>query len=137
MSKSIVWVHGDCLNPQQKALQKFPDVPAIFVWDEQLLRRRNISLKRIVFIYECLLELPVVIRKGNVVAELLAFAEENGADQIVTTHSVSPGFSGIARQLAQAKLRVVVCVEDAFVEMPASPDLKRFSHYWRQAQRHL
>ncbi|HLO88451.1 MAG TPA: hypothetical protein VK203_26070 [Nostocaceae cyanobacterium] len=37
MSKAIVWVHGDCLSPQNPALLEYPKSPAIWVWDDALI----------------------------------------------------------------------------------------------------
>ncbi|HRF95569.1 MAG TPA: hypothetical protein PLZ51_10255, partial [Aggregatilineales bacterium] len=76
---TIVWVHGDNLSPYNPALLEGKNAPALFVWDEKLLTEWHISLKRIVFIYECLLELPVIIRKGDVAQELVQFSQENYA----------------------------------------------------------
>ena len=78
----IVWIHADCLSPEHPGLVVYPDAPAIFVWDDELLDRWQISLKRITFIYECLLELPVTIRRGNVAEEVTQFALEQGAEQV-------------------------------------------------------
>jgi hypothetical protein len=68
-TRPIVWIHGDCLSPYGPALTAYPGAPAIWVWDDALLEEWRISLKRIVFIYECLLDLPVVIRRGDVATE--------------------------------------------------------------------
>ncbi len=62
----LIWVHGDCLNPHNPALAAYPDAPAVFVFDEELLEQYQVSFKRLVFIYECLLEIPnLQIRKGG------------------------------------------------------------------------
>ncbi len=66
MTYPVVWVHGDVLSPYGPALKVYPDAPAIWVWDDALIEEWQLSLKRITFIYECLLELPVVIRRGDV-----------------------------------------------------------------------
>ncbi len=95
MEKPIVWVHGDCLSPKNPALQAYPEAAAIWVWDDALLEEWKISLKRIVFIYECLLELPVTIRRGDVAKEVVAFAQEQGADGVATAESPSPRFEVI------------------------------------------
>jgi hypothetical protein len=137
MSDRIVWVHGDYLNPHQPALRDHPQAPAVFVWDDALLHRRQINLKRIVFLYECLLDLPVAIRRGRPVAEITAFAREHRAATVVTMHSVSPGFARICRALRANGLQVEVIDPEPFVELPDEPDLRRFSRYWRAAQKHL
>lgn len=134
MTKTIVWIHGDCLDPQQAALREYPGAPAIWVWDETLLRRRQLSLKRILFIYECLLELPVSIRRGRVAELIRAFANEHQAETVVTAQSVSPGFKRICQALRQDGLQVVLIAPEAFVDLPAEADLRRFSRYWRAAQ---
>jgi hypothetical protein len=138
MEKPIVWVHGDCLSPEGAALSAYPDAPAIWVWDEALLTEWQISLKRIVFIYECLLELPVTIRRGDVVAEVVAFARERGADGVVTVESPSPRFKAICSDLEKAlSVKVDVRSPDLFVNYDGYIDLKRFSRYWRTAQKYV
>ena len=137
MSSTIVWIHGDNLNPHNPALAHHPGAAALFVWDEALLARRQVSLKRIVFIYECLLALPVTIRRGDVATELAAFAMEQGATRIATAGSPSPGFENIAQTLRAAGLQVIIYDEAPFVDLPPDTDLRRFSRYWRVAKERL
>ena len=99
---TIVWIHGDVLSPYGPALQSAPDAPAIFVWDDALLNQWQISLKRITFIYECLLELPVVIRRGDVAEQVTQFALEHDARRILTAESPSPRFRTICRSIADS-----------------------------------
>lgn len=125
----IVWVHGDCLRPTNPALVAYPEAPAIFVWDDALLRQRRISLKRIAFMYEALLELPVTMYRGDVVAQIDAFAQHQQATRIVTSASVAPRFRQIATQLRK-QYTVVVLPEPEFVELSANSDIRRFTRYW-------
>lgn len=133
---TIIWIHGDNLHPNGPALRANPGAPAVWVWDEALLREWRISLKRVVFMYECLLELPVSIRRGQIVAEIVAFAGEQGATQIATAASPSPRFAAICRKLEQAGLQVTVYDPEPFVAYNGRFDLKRFSRYWRVAQKY-
>ena len=132
---TIVWVHGDCLNPHGPALQLYPDAPAIWVWDDALLDQWQISLKRIVFIYECLLELPVVIRRGDVATEVMAFAVEHGAQRVATTESPSPRFRAVCKEMGRS-LKVQTLPVDPLINYDGHIDLKRFSRYWRVAERY-
>ena len=125
----IVWVHGDCLRITNPALAAYPDAPALFVWDDALLRQRRISMKRIVFMYEALLELPVAIYRGDVVAHIQAFAQQQQATRIVTSASVAPRFHHIVTQLRK-QYTVNVLPEPEFVELPAHSDVRRFTRYW-------
>jgi hypothetical protein len=136
MKKPIVWVHGDCLSPKNPALQDYPDAPAIWVWDDDLLEEWQISLNRIVFIYECLLELPVTIRRGDEAAQVVAFAREHGADGVVTTESPSPRFEAICNAIEDT-LEVQVRSPEPFLDYDGYVDLKRFSRYWRVAQQYV
>jgi hypothetical protein len=131
----IIWVHGDCLSPQNPALQACPGAPALFVWDDELLATYQLSLKRIVFITECLLELPVRIFRGDVAEVVLSFATEHGADAIVTTESPSPRFAVISRQLAE-NLPLRVLPIEPFVAVQEPLDLRRFSRYWQAVAPH-
>ena len=136
MSNQIIWIHGDCLSPKNPALDEYPNTPAIWVWDDVLLEEWQISLKRITFIYECLLELPVVIRRGDVAKEILAFAKENNARKVVTTDSPSPVFDTICDEIERSKELEIFEVEP-FFEYDGFIDLKRFSRYWKVAQQYV
>ncbi len=132
-SDGVIWIHGDCLDPHSAALRARSDRPAIWVWDEQLLATQQISLKRIVFLYECLLELPVTICRGDVAREVLRFARQHGAGHVVTMGSVSPGFQQIRGQIA-AEIPVVTYNKEPFVVIQDKVDLRRFSRYWQQVK---
>jgi hypothetical protein len=66
---AIVWIHADCLRRECAAFLQYPTAPAIFVWDDVVLRGYGLSLKRMVFLYECLLDLNVAIYRGDVAAQ--------------------------------------------------------------------
>jgi hypothetical protein len=134
LSKSIVWLHADCLSPYNPAMVKNPNVPAIFVWDDELLEEWQITLKRIVFIYECLLDLPVTIRRGNVEEKVVLFAQECGAGRIITNESPSPRFREICQRISHSMpsgSRLEVLRGEPLVSVDKEIDLKRFSRYWR------
>lgn len=133
---SIVWVHGDCLRPDNPALIHAPTAPALFVFDDELLRDYRISLKRLVFLYESLCELPVTIVRGDVAHELRTFATQHHATRIVTTASVAPRFQQIVTILKKSH-HVTVLAEEPFVDIPGHTDIKRFSRYWQAARPHL
>ena len=130
---TVVWVHGDCLSPYNPALQKYANAPAIFVFDDGLIKEWGISFKRIVFMYECLMELPVVIRRGDVVDQLLNFANQHGTMHIATSESVSPRFDMICQKL-DSQFDLEILKIEPFVEYDGDIDLKRFSRYWRKVQ---
>ena len=145
MQNPILWIHGEALGPANPALQAYPSRPAVFVFDTELLAGRSpttgdpattsqpVSLKRIGFLYECLLELPVSLRKGDVATEVLAFARAHGADGIVTSAGIDPRVAAICAALEQ-ELPVQVLEPQPFVELEERVDLWRFSRYWRRAE---
>ncbi len=136
MNKPIIWIHGDCLNPQNPALEEYPNAPAIWVWDEALIEEWQLGLKRLTFIYECLLELPVVIRRGDVAKEVLAFAKEHNAKKVVTADSPSPRFDAICDEIKRS-LELEVFEVDPFFDYDGYIDLKRFSRYWKVAEHYV
>lgn len=132
----IVWVHSDCLTKKGPALMAYPDAPALWVWDEALLRDWQVALHHSRFIYECIVDLPVSIRRGNVVTELHRFAQEHGATRIATTSTGNPGFLRICQELEANGLKVEI-YEDVPMLTPErvrSFDLNGFSRFWQQGQ---
>ena len=131
LSTPIIWIHGEALNPYNSAFQAFPGTPAIWVWDDDLLQKGAFSLKRILFIYECLLELPITICRGNVAEEVLQLAKSHKADRIITMDSPSPRFDTILNQI-EKHTPVTVLLDEPFVRYEDKLDLRRFSRYWRK-----
>jgi deoxyribodipyrimidine photo-lyase len=131
--KPVLWIHGEALGPANPALVAHPAVPAVFVFDRQLIAQAGLSLKRLGFLYECLLELPVTLRHGDVAEEVLAFARRHGADGVVTSAGVDPRFALLRERIA-AQLPLQVLEPEPFVELPEPVDLRRFSRYWRRAE---
>jgi deoxyribodipyrimidine photo-lyase len=148
MQRPILWIHGEALGPANPALLAYPGQPAVFVFDSALLAGRSpttgdpaghsepVSLKRIGFLYECLLELPVSLRKGDVAEEVLAFAKAHEADGIVTSAGTDPRVQAIHQTLEQ-HLPVQVLAVEPFVQLEEAVDLGRFSRYWRRAEREV
>lgn len=131
-AKTIIWVHADNLNPHSQAFVQAAGAPALFVFDDALLQAWGITLKRVVFMYECLLELPVTIRRGDVLEELMRFVAEHEAQRVLTSYSPSPRHAAICDALRQRlpHVRLDVLSEPAFVKAQQI-DLKRFSRYWQ------
>ena len=124
---SLFWMHGDGLRQASPA-------PALFVFDLAVLRRYKISLKRLVFLYECLLELEVEIERGSVREHLQQRLQQGGFRQVVTTDSPAPGFARICRQL-EGQVQVALLDEPDFLQEPeAGLDLTRFSRFWQKVQ---
>ena len=134
--RPLVWVHGEALGPANPALLAHPDAPALFVFDAGP-GAVPLAPGRLRFLRECLAELPVDGREGEVASELLAAAAALGADGIVTSRAVDPRFATIAAQVAVA-LPLHVLEPEPFVALPfdgpGAPELRRFSRYWRQAE---
>lgn len=125
----VVWVHSDGLNERDPALVAYPDAPALWVWDEDLLRNWLITIYQSRFIYDYLLKMPVTIRRGSVVTELMRFAQEHDTTRIVTTSTSNPGFLQICRQLQAHGFSVEIFEDQPMLafEQPRSFNLKWFS----------
>ena len=133
MLNPVLWIHGEALGPANPALVAHPGAPAVFVFDRELIAQAGLSLKRLAFLYECLLELPVTLRHGDVAQEVLAFARRHGADGVVTSAAVDPRFAVLRERIA-AQLPLQVLEPEPFVALPEPVDLRRFSRYWRRAE---
>ncbi len=127
---AVAWVHGDMLRPNHPALSPHAhDRPAIFVFDRDWTSR--ISLKPIGFVCECLAELPnVTVATAD---DLAAAVRDFAADRpIVTGDSPSPLVAKVAHELDATTIAT-----KPLAELEGRVDLKRFSRYWRTAEKAL
>lgn len=94
-----VWLTAESLGDADPALAAHPDVPAVFCFDEPLLRRLMLSGKRLVFLAETLADLatrrPVEIHRGRV-------ADELAGRRLAVTFAPVPGFRRRAAELEPA-----------------------------------
>ncbi len=131
--RPVLWIHGEGLGPANPAWAAAAKVPALFVFDRCRIAADGTSLKRLGFCYECLLEVPVVLRLGDPLEELLAFVERCGADGVIAQRPTDPHLGAIATALAE-KLPLQLLEPEAFVALESDPQLQRFNRYWRQAE---
>ena len=133
MKRPILWIHEEALGPANPALRAWPEAPALFVFDTRWIQNSRISRKRLGFLYETALELPLTLRKGDVAAEVLAFARRHQADGVVTSTGVDPRLQQIA-EAVETEMPLQELDPDPFVELSRPPRLGRFSRYWREAE---
>ena len=135
MSKQpLIWVHDDALGADQPIFRHYESAPAVYVFDDRVIEDRLYGIKRLGFITECLADLEVDTYRGDTVACLLAMADHYGTDTIAMMETPCPKLKEIAIDLRQ-QLTVDVVEASVFVDLEKEPDLKRFSRYWRQAQK--
>jgi hypothetical protein len=109
-----------------------PGSVAVFVWDDAYLQQMDYGFKRLLFIYETLLELDVCIVRGDLVDCLGRLAREQGG-RIRVPETPNPRLQQIAERLRD-EFEVDVIAELPFVSLTREPDLGRFFRYWNKAR---
>ncbi len=122
--KAVRWVQQDWLRASGAE-------PAVFVFDPETIA--EYSLKRIQFIYECLLEIPVEIRLGPYEDEVAGFARQHQAGTLVTTETPDPRARAAVEGLGR-EFTVRIETPEPFVTPAGEPGLKRFSRYWARVE---
>lgn len=96
-----VWLTAESLGTADPALAANPARPAVFVFDEPLLRTLRLSGKRLVFLAETLGELaaarPLEVRRGRVRTEL-------AGRSLAATWTPVPGWERISTALAPVEI---------------------------------
>lgn len=122
-----VWLTAESLGVRDPALAARPDLPAVFVFDEPLLRGLRLSRKRLVFLAETLAELgesrPLELMLGPPVDELRE-------RRLAVTFAPVPGFA-----LRAAALDVVAVLPYPWLVRPAGRDVSSHSAWVRHARR--
>lgn len=122
-------MHPDCLS----AAWFTPDDHAVFIFDDAYLTASGWGLKRILFVYETLIELPVEIHRGPTLLTLTALIASSGATGVVIPDSPDPWLRNCI-VLLRHLTTIDIVPTPAFVELTGKIDLKRFSRYWAKAE---
>jgi deoxyribodipyrimidine photo-lyase len=133
--RSLVWLTLDSLGVESPALHRHPSAPIVFVFDPAWLDQERPSLKRLVFIVECLTDVPgIEIWHGDPAAVLTARAAAVGASHVCVATTPCPLVRGTADRLS-GSLPVVPVDWPAFCDASHVTDLGRFSRYWNKVSK--
>lgn len=126
---ALIWLHHDALSLHHPVFKAAPkDARSIFIWDADDLARRNWSLKRCVFVLECLAEMDVDIVRGDALTVLTQF----DADNVFMAETPDPYFRQVATQIRET---LTIVPAETFVTLPEGADMGRFFRYWNKAKR--
>lgn len=130
---ALIWLHEDALRAAHPVFAE-PHERAVFIWDDAYMAAMDYGLKRRVFLYESLLELPVEIYAGDTLETLEALAHAAQASCLISPHTPNPRLNHIMEALS-GTLRVQRIADDAFVDLPPQEGLRRFFKYWNKAKK--
>lgn len=131
----LVWLTLDAASAVGPAVLLHPDAPRLFVIDARWLAEERPSLKRLVFLFECLADVPgLEIRVGDPAVIVPERARAAGCGRVV--HAATP-----CTRVRRASGRIAETLPVAAVPWPAFcdrsrvEDLGRFSRYWQKVSR--
>lgn len=130
MKEKLIWVHEDTLSLSHPVFADIEQANAIFIWDESYWKKSDISLKRLVFIYESLCEMPIQIIKGDMLTVLRD--RQESVIQVGATNN--PLIKNVIDKLALDK-RVIEVKSKAFVVLKSNKEYRRFFQYWKEAEK--
>jgi len=130
--RPLVWITLDSASPTGPAVVRHPDAPRVFGLDPAWLAAERPAVKRLVFLLECLAEVPdLEVLLGDPAALLLRRAAELDCDSVAVAETPCPrvrrGMTAIAERLPVAPVSW-----PRFCDQSRVRDLGRFSRWWTQ-----
>jgi deoxyribodipyrimidine photo-lyase len=133
-ARPLVWITRDSASTVGPAAAAFPAAPRLFVLDPAWLAAERPTLKRLVFLCECLADIPDLLVVEGPPAEVLpAAAAALGCDGVAVAWTPCPRDRAAARAVAAA-LPVAVIDEEPLCDRSRVDDLRRFSRYWQKVR---
>jgi len=131
MNQPLIWLHEEALRATHPVFTAAPAATrAIYVWDDTYLRQLDYSLKRLVFMYETLCELPLNILQGNTVSIIKYIAPSI----LYVPATSKPHITSTISRL-KSVVKVEMIPDENFVTITKEGDLRRFFPYWNVAQK--
>ena len=125
----IIWVHIDALSRDHPVFTAAPaHSPAVFVWDAADMARRGWTLKRCLFVMECVEDLDVEVIEGEASAVLSHLAPA----RLFMADTPDTALRHVADGLAAEVVRVR---ERPFSSVPPNTDMGRFFRFWNKARK--
>ena len=133
--RPLVWLTLDSAAAGSPALAAHPLAPRLFVIDPRWLAAERPTLKRLVFLVECLADVPgVEIVVGDPATTVPAWAAARGCDSVAVADSPCPAVRAAAAAIG-TRLPLTVVAWPAFCDASRVDDLGRFSRYWQRVSR--
>lgn len=131
----LIWLHEDALSATHPVFNEAGEADAVFIWDDAYFQKWGHSMKRLMFLYETLCELPVTLYRGDTIETLNALMTEKNADTLYVPHSINPDFQQVMAALKTD--HSVKIVKDAPFAIPKKElgGPKRFFQYWKKVQK--
>jgi hypothetical protein len=131
MNVPLIWLHEEALRITHPVFKAAPNcTKAIYVWDDTYFRQANYSLKRLIFMYETLCELPVEIIRGNTLEVL----RELKPSTLYVPETNNPLIVKIIHDLKSA-MSVQLVEDEAFAIIKNQAGFRRFFQYWNKAEK--
>ena len=132
-SNALIWLHEYALAvPSNVKLQAVNlDYRLIHIWDDLHLRSKDYSLKRLAFIYQTLITLPIDIIAGETADVLFSQPEAS----IFIPETVDTFVQQVADVLTSGGKQVQWIEMTPFVHMRRQKVSSRFFNYWKQAEK--
>ncbi len=133
-AQELIWVHDDAIDPRSLAHRLYPYAPSVYVFDAPYVEQHRWTLRRIAFLYECLLDIPnLLIRRGAVAAEVVQAAQRLGATKVVALRGTDPRWERYAAEIAR-HLPLEWVTPESFLQPLATTDLLSPARYWAARQ---
>ena len=131
MNAHLIWLHEEALRLSHPVFKAVPNgTKAIYVWDDVYFHESNYSLKRLIFIYETLCELPIDIIRGNT----LDVIRELAPPTLYIPATNNPLIVNIIASL-EPTISLKIVEDEAFVVIKKPSEFRRFFQYWNKAEK--
>ena len=127
----LLYIHEKGLGDNQPIFSRMaPNSRALFIWDDAYFKKRNYSLKRLVFIYETLISMPVEI----VLGETSEIVNDLSPKKIITPYTADLELRRLIREIS-VEFELEFVYPNAFVHIDDNFNFTRFFKYWNKAKK--
>lgn len=131
MNNIIILLHDKALSASHSVFRAAPqEAKSIFIWDDNYFKNAGYSLKRLVFIYESLCELPIDIILGDTITILM--------DLAIKELYIPAGYDSFINEVINKlpkEIKIHIAEDKDFVMMNEKIEFKRFFQYWHKAKK--
>lgn len=131
MTGPLIWLHEEALRITHPVFKTAPiGTKAVFVWDDNYFKSGGYTLKRLIFIYETLCELPIDIIHGHTKDVIQKLAPST----LYIPASNNPLLINIIASL-EVTLPIKIVEVEPFVIIKKPSEFHRFFQYWKKAEK--
>jgi len=134
--QNFIWIHENAMSVNHPVFKAAGgNAHAFFIWDKGYFEQNAYSLKRLTFLYETLIDMPITVYAGDTATTLRHLCENQDDNSILYVPETPDAYVLKVIDKIQLDISVQIIQDKPFIEVSDDVDMARFFRFWNRSRK--